>query len=108
MNAQLPLCVPAEGGLEVVLPKLYARTEDPAPSKRAAAKLDTKAISKSRELFCYMLREFGPSTVREAAAHTKNPEMWNYEWQRRVKQWHVAGHIEIVREDLQGRVWRVK
>ena len=104
MSTQLTFLEP--GAYNTLQVKLTARNTDPATSVRAAKA--RQADGKSLALFLAMLgtRE---CTVREVAQHTINPDFWFVEWNKRVKAWDVAGHIELTgAERGGGRVWRVR
>jgi hypothetical protein len=103
---QIPMFSPGSGGLE----SLITRRTDPETSRVAARKVVRSGrIGKSLEFFTSMLDIHGPMTVRQAAHITSNPDYWRVEWDKRVKSWHVAGHIELTGEVRDGgRVWRIK
>jgi hypothetical protein len=106
---QITIFNPGDGGHETltVPERLITHRDDPATSKRAARKVARSGnIGRSLALFLTYL-DHGPLTVREASNATTSPNYWMVEWDKRVKAWHVAGHIELTGEERGGgRVWR--
>jgi hypothetical protein len=116
VGSQLGMFAPGSGGREAstVQARLLARTDDPATSKRAAKKIVHRGDDSSLGEFLNVLLQSGELTCKEAAQRVHliagySADYWNSEFNKRVKSWAVAGHIELTGDERGGgRVWRVR
>lgn len=101
---QLTLLTPGVGGLETptIQERLLARTEDPATSKAAAARV-ARSLAECQAFALYVIDTYGPGTLREIAdAYTKGA--FDPRWVDTTKLYHELARRapELAREGLIG------
>jgi hypothetical protein len=91
--------------------RLLARTTDPATSKVGARRVVLRKQPKGSLRRFLMALALRPMTTREAGIVTDPTRAlyWHWEYDKRVKSWNIAGHIELTGEVRDGgRVWRTR